>query len=30
MTATTWPTPNWPQDVAHDISGYEKTSVFPT
>jgi long-chain acyl-CoA synthetase len=24
MTATTWPTPNWPQDVAHDISGYEK------
>ena len=24
MTATTWSTPNWPQDVPHDISGYEK------
>jgi long-chain acyl-CoA synthetase len=24
MAATTWPTPNWPQDVPHDISGYEK------
>jgi long-chain acyl-CoA synthetase len=24
MAAATWPTPNWPQDVAHDVSGYEK------
>jgi long-chain acyl-CoA synthetase len=24
MAATTWPTPNWPEGVAHDISGYEK------
>ena len=24
MAATTWSTPHWPQDVAHDISGYEK------
>ena len=24
MTATTWSTPNWPEDVPHDISGYEK------
>ena len=24
MAATTWPTPNWPQDVAHEVSGYEK------
>ena len=24
MAATAWPTPNWPQDVAHDVSGYEK------
>jgi long-chain acyl-CoA synthetase len=24
MTATTWSTPNWPEDVSHDISGYEK------
>ncbi|MGD2186538.1 MAG: long-chain fatty acid--CoA ligase [Desulfobacterales bacterium] len=24
MTATTWPTPYWPQDVAHDIAGFEK------
>ncbi|MDH3798989.1 MAG: long-chain fatty acid--CoA ligase [Desulfobacterales bacterium] len=24
MAATTWPAPNWPQDVAHDVSGYEK------
>ena len=24
MTATTWPTPKWPEDVPHDISGYEK------
>ena len=23
MAATTWPTPNWPQDVPHEISGYE-------
>jgi long-chain acyl-CoA synthetase len=24
MTATTWPAPNWPKGVPHDISGYEK------
>ena len=24
MTATTWPTSKWPEDVPHDISGYEK------
>ena len=24
MAATTWPTPNWPEDVAHEIAGYEK------
>ena len=24
MAATTWPTPNWPQDVPHEISGYDK------
>ncbi len=24
MAAATWPTPNWPQDVEHDVSGYEK------
>jgi long-chain acyl-CoA synthetase len=24
MAATTWPTPNWPQDVPHDVSDYEK------
>ena len=24
MAATTWPTPNWPEDVANDVSGYEK------
>jgi len=24
MAATTWPTPNWPEGVASDVSGYEK------
>ncbi|MBT8332103.1 MAG: long-chain fatty acid--CoA ligase [Deltaproteobacteria bacterium] len=24
MTATSWPAPNWPQGVPHDLSGYEK------
>jgi long-chain acyl-CoA synthetase len=24
MTATTWPAPNWPQGVPHELSGYEK------
>jgi long-chain acyl-CoA synthetase len=24
MVATNWPTPNWPEGVAHDVSGYEK------
>ena len=24
MTATTWPAPNWPADIPHEISGYEK------
>ena len=24
MTATAWPTSKWPEDVPHDISGYEK------
>jgi long-chain acyl-CoA synthetase len=24
MTATTWPAPNWPEGVPHDLSGYEK------
>jgi len=24
MTATTWPTPNWPEGVPNEISGYEK------
>jgi long-chain acyl-CoA synthetase len=24
MTATKWPTSKWPEDVPHDISGYEK------
>ena len=24
MTATTWPTSKWPEDVPHDVSGYEK------
>jgi long-chain acyl-CoA synthetase len=24
MTATTWPAPNWPENVPHDLSGYEK------
>jgi long-chain acyl-CoA synthetase len=24
MAAMTWPTPNWPQDVPHDVSDYEK------
>ena len=24
MAATTWPAPNWPEDVPHEISGYEK------
>ena len=24
MVATTWPTPNWPEGVANDVSGYEK------
>jgi len=24
MTGTKWPTAKWPEDVAHDISGYEK------
>ena len=24
MAATTWPTPNWPEGVANDVSGYEK------
>jgi len=23
MAATTWPAPNWPEDVPHEISGYE-------
>jgi long-chain acyl-CoA synthetase len=24
MAATTWSTPHWPQDIPHEISGYEK------
>ncbi len=24
MVALTWPAPNWPEDVPHEISGYEK------
>jgi len=24
MAATTWPAPNWPEDVPHEITGYEK------
>ena len=24
MTATSWPAPNWPDEVPHEISGYEK------
>ena len=24
MEATTWPTPNWPEGVANNVSGYEK------
>ena len=24
MAALTWPAPNWPEDVSHEISGYEK------
>jgi long-chain acyl-CoA synthetase len=24
MAATAWPTPNWPEGVANDVSGYEK------
>jgi long-chain acyl-CoA synthetase len=24
MAATTWPTPNWPEGVANNVSGYEK------
>jgi long-chain acyl-CoA synthetase len=24
MAATTWPTPNWPEGVPNDVSGYEK------
>jgi long-chain acyl-CoA synthetase len=24
MASTTWPAPNWPEDVPHEISGYEK------
>ena len=24
MAANTWPTPNWPESVAHNVSGYEK------
>ncbi len=24
MASSTWPTPNWPEGVAHEISGYEK------
>ncbi|MGD9045080.1 MAG: AMP-binding protein, partial [Desulfobacterales bacterium] len=24
MAALTWPAPNWPEDVPHEISGYEK------
>ncbi|MEJ2222709.1 MAG: long-chain fatty acid--CoA ligase [Desulfobacterales bacterium] len=24
MAATTWPAPNWPEDVPHEIAGYEK------
>jgi long-chain acyl-CoA synthetase len=24
MATTAWPTPHWPQDVPHEISGYEK------
>ena len=24
MTASTWPAPNWPEGVPHEISGYEK------
>jgi long-chain acyl-CoA synthetase len=24
MAVTTWPTPNWPEGVANDVSGYEK------
>jgi len=24
MAATEWLTPHWPQDVPHEISGYEK------
>jgi len=24
MAATNWPTPNWPEGVSHDVSGYEK------
>jgi long-chain acyl-CoA synthetase len=24
MTATIWPAPNWPENVPHDLSGYEK------
>ena len=24
MTATTWPAPNWPEGVPHELSGYEK------
>ncbi|MBW2469862.1 MAG: long-chain fatty acid--CoA ligase [Deltaproteobacteria bacterium] len=24
MTAPTWPAPNWPKGVPHDLSGYEK------
>ncbi len=24
MAATNWPTPNWPEGVAHDVAGYEK------
>ena len=24
MAATSWPAPNWPEDISHEISGYEK------
>jgi long-chain acyl-CoA synthetase len=24
MVATTWPTSNWPEGVAHDVTDYEK------
>ena len=23
MASSTWPTPNWPEGVAHDVSDYE-------